>query len=61
MDQPRPLFCLFSFFFENNEKYTTIDYGKSLDWVHGIRTRDCRVEVADESTNYGGPHKILFK
>ena len=57
------LFCLFSSFSQNNEKYSiTFNYGKSVDGVLGTRTRGGMMMVgADEYTElWRHPSKNIF-
>ena len=52
MGQTLPLFCLFSFFLQYKDKYTTYltINDKSIDGVLGSRTWGSRMEGRDEST-----------
>ena len=58
MGQTRSLSGLFSSFARYNDKYRTINR-KSVDGVHGIRTRGGRMEGADESTELWQLHSSL--
>ena len=61
MGQNPASFCLFCPFSQNNSKYSANLEYKSVNGVHGIRIRYCRMVGADKSTKLWRPtYKKIF-